>query len=319
MTNSTLLWFGVLGVLESVLGSCGNTLTLCYFLTKKTWTVSTLLYLAINISDLLICLMMVPVGVANLKNNEGGGWFSDTSFCALWGITWSVSIRMSVYSIGLLSITRTLSLIRPLRRIPVRHVSNLLGIYLVILILQGLLPFFYKKGYYYSRKSQMCVWELAEVYKPLSSEFKIVFFISTVLEFILPALPIIASCFITVMKLRTSSCAEEPGVNQQSVCKIRATVTVVALTVAYVVFNVPLCIILGQHAMFLFCGGCFTPVETYHSLEIFFSTHVFALNAITNVIIYFSRIKDMQQFLINFRSRTMNLRLTTANLNSELN
>ena len=295
-----LYWFGVLGIFESAIGTIGNALTLFYFLSRKSMNASFVLYIGINISDLCICLLMFPVGISGML--EGGeGWFTDSVYCPLWGLLWAISIRMSVYIIGILSISRTLSHLRPLHPIKIHVILQLIGWYFFILILQSSLPFFYNKSYYFSRDSTMCLWQLTAVFEVFSTNFKIVFFLSTVMEFIVPAIPIIISCFISFVTLRTDKlrCTQSAGLQKR-----KATVTVILLTISYVVFNIPLCFILSRHAVFLFCNKCFNydTLKVSAVLEYLFSSHVFALNAIANVIIYFSRISDMKCFLYEWKA-----------------
>ena len=300
-----MFWFGVLGIFESILGTILNTLTLSYFISRKNLSVSTILYIVFNTSDLLVCVLMMAVGVSNLKydTENSAGWFGNQIYCTIWGVLWSISIRMSVYVIGILSISRTLSHMRPFKPISKKVIIHLLGWYLFLLTAQSFLPFLYNKGYYYNNDSASCVWELALMFELTSVSFKTVFFITVVLQFILPALPIITSCFISVVILK-GQVSDQTQIHCH-ISKRRATVTVVLLTFAYVVFYFPLCVILGQHAIFLFCNFCFTPFSDNKLLEQFFSSHFFALNAITNAVIYFSRIEDMRTFLFKWKNEIM--------------
>ena len=297
-----MFWFGVLGVTESVVGTILNFLTLSYFISRKNLSVSTILYIGFNTSDLLVCAMTMAVGVSNLHHGNPG-WFGNKTYCTLWGILWSISIRMSVYIIGILSISRTLSHIKPLQPINKRVIVHLLAWYLLLLTIQSFLPFLYNKGYYYSKDSMMCVWQLAEMFDIESVSFKTVYFITIVLQFILPALPIVTSCFISVIILRRK--VSEHSDLQGHISKRRATVTVILLTLAYAIFYFPLCVVLAQHSVYLFCNKCFISISDNQILEQFFSTHFFALNAITNAIIYFSRIEDMRLFILKSRHGIM--------------
>ena len=297
-----MFWFGVLGIFESILGTILNTLTLSYFISRKNLSVSTILYIAFNTSDLLVCVLMMAVGVSNLRYDKANpaGWFGNDIYCTIWGILWSISIRMSVYVIGILSISRTLSHMRPFKPISKKFIVHLLGWYLFLLTAQSFLPFLYHKGYYYNNDSASCVWELALMFNVTSVSFKTVFFITVVLQFILPALPIITSCFISVVILK-GQVSDHTQIHSH-ISKRRATVTVILLTLAYAVFYFPLYVILGQHSVYLFCEFCFTPFSDNKVLEQFFSSHFFALNAITNAVIYFSRIEDMRTFLLKWRN-----------------
>ena len=301
-----MLWFGVLGITESIVGTILSFLTLSYFISRKNLSVSTILYIGFNTSDLLVCLMVMAVGVSSLRHDTNPqGWFASEIYCTLWGIAWSISIRMSVYILGIISISRTLSHTRPLHPINKGVIVNLLVWYLVLLTAQSFLPFLYNKGYYYNETSIMCVWQLAQVFDVTSASFKTVYFVTVVLQFILPALPIVTSCFISVIILQRQ--VSDHLDMQSHIRKRRATVTVILLTLAYAIFYFPLCVVLSQHSLSLFCNFCFKTVSSNHILEQFFSTHFFALNAITNAIIYFSRIKDMRLFILKWKNEVIHV------------
>lgn len=311
-SNYTMFYLGSIGIAESLVGITLNFLTLCYFISQRHFTVSSLLYISFNICDLAICAMIMPVGITNLQYETDGeiGWFRDNFFCMLWGVLWSISIRMSVYIIGVLSISRTWSHVRPLRPVKKKIISHILFWYLLLLTLQSFIPFFYGKGYYFNRGGLMCVWELSAIFPAQSLEFKTLFFITIALQLILPAIPIIASCFVTVLNLQKQTIEHSANHIANSTSKRRATKTVMILTAAYAIFNIPLCVILSQHAIYLFCNACFEPFEGLYFIEHFFSTHVFAINAIANASIYFSRIKDMKLFVIKCGLRLFYLNRT---------
>ena len=291
--------FGVMAVVECFVGATGNLMTLLYFSCKKNKTASSVLYIFINVSDIIICLLMFPVGLAGIYKGESV-WFKSEVYCVLWGIAWSICIRISAYLICILSISRTLSLLRPLHYIKKRRIVQLTTGYSLILFFQSLLPFFYKKSYYYNQGMNICLWELVQMFPRQTIQFKTLFLVSIAIEFILPALPIIISGALSAFALSTRriQCS-------QSKKKVRATVTVIMLTLSYIVFNLPLCITLTVHCISLMCNGCI-PDTVISDLQVaqftnyFLSSHAFALNGITNMFIYYFRVAEIRIFIRDF-------------------
>ena len=130
---------GGLGMVIGILGTIGNSMTLTFFVRSKKDLIK-VLYLLISVVDLLTCLMMFPIAMANL-NFRTGMLFDSSIFCNLHGLLWNVCARMTVFLMMVLSITRTMFLLWPFKIINDKLVYIAVGSYFVIQFGQGCLPF----------------------------------------------------------------------------------------------------------------------------------------------------------------------------------
>ena len=114
MFNSTK--DSVIGSLFSVLfaaGTLGNVLSFLYFWPNRHKSLPHKLYLAIVSVDVLTCLSIIPVALS-LFNNREATMFSSPVVCCGWVITANFTLRLSMFLVTELSVSRTLLLVWPL-------------------------------------------------------------------------------------------------------------------------------------------------------------------------------------------------------------
>lgn len=90
MSRSQTLTIGTLSLLLCLVGISANLLSLAYFLlhNQNRCRVSNLLFKLINLTDLVICVAMVPVAVTALLNSGPGWFFGDSFLCNAWVFVW---------------------------------------------------------------------------------------------------------------------------------------------------------------------------------------------------------------------------------------
>ena len=98
-----------------LVGTSGNTLTFCYVICKKS-TLPTIIYRFITFVDLLVCILILPVSVSYF-NNRNATMFGNAIFCNVWSVMWYSSTRATIFLTAALSITRTIALVFPFKRI----------------------------------------------------------------------------------------------------------------------------------------------------------------------------------------------------------
>ena len=292
--------YGVIGSACFAVGTIGNLITLTYFVTKTNRSISTLLYVCISLTDTIISILILSVGISNFMGGDPG-LFSNKLYCNIWGLVWNIAARMSVFLVGVLSISRTISLIYPLRKISRKHIIIPCVIYFVILIIQSTIPYWYGVQYRYDKNIHSCTWYFTDIFDRYSMEHKILYFVLVLLEYVIPAIPIISSCLISVYILRRS--ISTVGQTNTGKIKINATVTIILLTIAYIVFNVPSCIYYSLWSISIFTNYTFpwysnmstiTLIILRASLEL----HYIALNSIANAILYFCRIQKLREHVL---------------------
>jgi hypothetical protein len=102
-----------------------------------------MLFKLINIVDLMICLLMLPVAISALSNGAPR-LFADEVCCNGWGFAWYTLCRYSLFLISVLSIARTHSLVKPLHPLEKPMVVMPVAMYLVLLLVQETFPYWYR-------------------------------------------------------------------------------------------------------------------------------------------------------------------------------
>ena len=313
-----IFWpFGGISVFCFCIGLPINLFSLAYFVMriKAGPTYVCLLYIFMNIVDLLICLLCLPMAVTNFSG--GKELFYSISFlCSMWGYLWQILIRLSVFSVGLMSICRTISLSLPFLRLSKRYLFIPTIVYLVILMVLQSIPWWFNKSYFFM--NSLCTWTLW--FDVTSVEYKVLHILLVLLPFILPIFPIVISCFISVVKLKTdttNSTSWSTKVGNEHAAQARkskrsATITIVVITVAYIIFNVPYCLLMldevvsslseGRTHVTLAWFDHSTPY--YYEMYLLFTIYAIPLNSTVNSIIYILRIKNLRCYIWNILTCT---------------
>lgn len=219
----------------------GSAIVLSYFLLKsKDRTASTFLYIWICSTDLIICTLTFPSALSDY-NSGAAVWFNNKHFCNIWAFVWFVSSKMSIFMIAVLSIARAVAVLFPLRvKLRRIHIAIPLSVYLLILLVQYTLPFVCgaRAGYSYFTEHNMCNYHWADVFEYGSWQYWALRYWTTVVYHFVPLLAILLSFGLTVNKLRKKNIRSTAGEGK----KREATMTIVILTIIYIVFNVPLAV-----------------------------------------------------------------------------
>ena len=188
------------------------------------------------------------------------------------------------------------------RRCNTRSVIIPIVVYIIILLGQQCLPLIKGKGFWYADRMSMCVWLITDVNQDLESFiFKLLHFVFMFLEFVIPVFPVVISCAISIHVLQKRKV--NGPINAVRNHKSHATVTIIYLTVAYVVFNLPVILYITLETVYLWLNldgdineliGFSTSV--YSFISAFINNQMVTLNASVNVLIYFCRNRDLREF-----------------------
>ena len=288
---------GTVTLLIFALGTLSNIFSILYFISSKGYKTTTrFLYLSISVIDLIICLLFLPVSVSYYKGRKAG-LFEWALFCNLWGVLWNVFMRMSVFMIAVLSVTRTLTLVQPLVPIRRRYVVGVTIFYFMAMIAQASIPFWKSVSYTFQGGfSQICGWAVIDVFGEGSLTTKIVTALLIQVELTAPMFPITICCFTTIIVLQLTNTANP---NRKNKLKNTATITIILLTLNYIVFNLPMIIFLilvmidqasgWKHGFFEFDYK-----ETY--LTNLLLVIAVGLNSLMNPVLYYMRLHKMREF-----------------------
>lgn len=191
------------------------------------------LYTVIVTVDLLVCVTVLPLVWVYLSRDRAGGLFLLPWVCYLWAVVWELLPSVAVFLVAVLSFSRMVVLVAPLKVLHLTRPLSLLVSYLGVMFLRTTIPLIFKVSFvaYQSDISYCFFWQgnldVSWVYQTLP-----------LFQLTLPILPISISVTISIFKLyqaRGRSRRAHVTYKPQS----RASVTVVRVTLVYIVLNIP--------------------------------------------------------------------------------
>ena len=121
-----------------------NLLLLTFHLKQTKKTTTTLLYCLTNVTDLLICVLMIPTVISCWAGSKLL-FFETVIAREIWLFLWEVSGRISVFLIGLQSVLRTRALLFPFsKQLSKTRLAVIIITYGMILCSIQSVRFFYK-------------------------------------------------------------------------------------------------------------------------------------------------------------------------------
>ena len=246
------MFFATVETIGLLVGGVVNLLLLTFHLKQSNKSTTILLYCLMNGTDLLICILMIPTVISCWAGSKPL-FFETVVAREIWLFLWEVSGRTSVFLIGLQSVLRTRALLFPFsRRIGKTGLAGIVLTYAVILCCIKSTHLFYETYSIFSprttRATFIFVW-LQHAMGPQKGGTVFFMFLNNLFGYVIPFLPITASCVISVYcirKSRRATCrrrsskldrsANNPTQDQHKT----ATVTILILTIVYIVTNAPL-------------------------------------------------------------------------------
>ena len=196
---------GVILIFCFLFGGTFNSFALAYFSRLQFKTLPDKLYTIISAVDLFTSVVQGPV-IFTLLNQRRPFAFTSRTFCGVWIVTFEYLQRVSIYLILLLSVSRTIAIIRPFTIISQKAVLMTLIPYSLLLfsdVVVGLIffeqAFYYLldyaypiKGYNHDKSAQVTPRQISFMYFQN---------IAHDIEVILPSVIIFISFLLTVVKL----------------------------------------------------------------------------------------------------------------------
>ena len=301
--------YGSVSLCSCFFGSVANLLSVRYF-ARNHRKVSNNVYLWMGAFDFLTCFSMIHFGLSRLNPAVGADILGNGFWCNLFGFTYNISSRLSVFIVAVQSILRSYCLVYPFRKLKLKVPILILSTMALVQIFQASLPYLRSKRYRYNTMWTTCLWYLDDIISPTSPLYSVLYIFTLILPFLLPALPVLVSCGVSIKYIRAAyptqlTISRNPKITQlacyfKSNIKRRASITVVIITVVYIVFNMPYWIYLIFNMVLNEpLGGSY--FNTYFGILLNPLCVIF--NAAINPIIYFLRIADMKsQVLLPFKN-----------------
>ena len=271
-----------------VVGSTANSISLSYFLRQDRASVSTFIFTLNNSLDLLICLLITPVLLTTSSSSSSPFLFSSSWFCSSWNHLYAVAMRMSMFTTAVLCVTRTASLVQPLRKVKIRHVLWSLVMYLITVVVTRALTV---SQVVYNPEHLICQARYD------ATKFTVdTLTVMAIVKILVPTVPSVAGCLITIAHLRRS------GRLARTVGRVKqdAMWTVVILTLVFLFFCTPHFIFLVfkiacyQAHPGVLCGQ-YLFTTWLHNLTCFY---IPTLNASINPLVYLIRIQKIREYSV---------------------
>ena len=197
-------------ILCFIVGLAGNISALAYFLSKKLKTIPDKLYIIVISADIGTCTAPIPV-VLSLLNNRDPVLFANSFVCGVISVVVIFLIRVSMFLVAVMSVTRSFAIIIPHRARSVctmkRIIAVIVGYSFILLFIDGVLfASGWMKAIYYRKLRSYCSYKLTEK----SPEWaKIMVEIAVEIEFFIPSVVVFVSFLAGTITLASNAAAQE--------------------------------------------------------------------------------------------------------------
>ena len=231
--------YGSICCLCFFIGTVGNLISFIYFKSKRR-DISNVIYMFITGNDILVSIVILPVGISSLSNRKPGPWFENEYGCAAWVYLWYIAVSISIFLVMCLSITRTVSLLRPFKRLKIRYlIISIIAFTVLTFVMTIIIHLFEFAKIDYSFYYLRCEFFFTNS-KIGSGTGTFILLNIRILTYVVPVFVVATSCVISAVVLKGT----DVQVQQQEVQRSRnqATVTILLFAALYGVCNIPVAI-----------------------------------------------------------------------------
>ena len=107
--------YGSICCLCFLVGTLGNIVCFLYFKSKKR-DISSITYMMITANDIVVSMTILPVGISYWSERQPGILFGSEYLCKAWPFLWGTAVEFSIFLVICLSVTRTISLLKPFKQ-----------------------------------------------------------------------------------------------------------------------------------------------------------------------------------------------------------
>ena len=289
----------VLCCLYFLIGTLGNIISFLYF-KSKTRNISSVIYMLITTNDMVISLSILPVGISLWSKRRPGILFGNEYGCLVWAYLWHITVGLSIFLVICLSVTRTVSLLKPFKQQKVRYLIVAIVTYLVAML---------AKLKSISEQAITLKWLPGCVLFADSSKNAL-----TILGYLIysvtctvPVIVVAISCVISAVLLtRTNHLLQQRELQKT---RNRATVTILLFSLVYGVCNVPCVVNIILRTIKTLNGNWekFNRFDTQGYYRSIVNMLLIATNSAANPILYFWRMLRLREYIRRI------LRLNRAN------
>ena len=272
------------------------------------------LYVWITTTDIFTSVAMLPMCLS-YQQGRAPVLFGDVGVCQVWGILWSVTGRLSVFLVAILSVTRCLHLTRPFVVIKTGMVMGIVTGYAVLQLFIATLPYFYLSIYEYDHISVTCLWAVARDISPAHNRagFLALYICCVIIPTVIPVIPTIISCLSSVLALRRAGRSQSLlGAGRRGGLGAQrkndwATNTIILTCLVYLACNVPFALYLFLEVLSITSHIHIIPVTTTTIyVRLFLGIFSVSVNAALNPVIYYYRFRAFKRYSEEFKKNVRN-------------
>ena len=313
--NSSLdILYGVLFLVCFLAGLLGNFSCFFFFRSRKR-DVSNWIYQLITVNDIVICVSVLPVGLAYLNHRSPGLLFVTKWTCVSWTYIWNSNCRLSVFLVVVLCSSRTWSLLRPFYPQKTGLVLGVVLVYFIFTLLQ-LVGIHLQPGFTLGYDADFGTCSVVVDYDLFNTSDDtnmvwILLEIGMIVTFCLPLVVVTISSTIStyllnrqmISNMECSSASSRRLVDSRR----KASITILIFSLVYGFFNLPLVILFVVQAIESRSGQLFKDAifhfdmrdpEYYYYTFNYIYTLSTALNSAINPILYLWRMPDCRTTIL---------------------
>ena len=199
--------YGSICLLCFLIGTLGNIVCFLYFKSKKR-DISSVTYMMITGNDIVVSMTILPVGISYWSERQPGVLFGSENGCSVWTYLWEMAVAFSIFLVICLSVTRTISLLRPFRRQRVRYLI-VATVMFIVLRLATLLGYHTQEGVTieFNAWFASCSMSVSDTHNEV---VVLILHVSGIITYIAPAFVVVTSCVIsTVLLTRRNDCVQQ--------------------------------------------------------------------------------------------------------------
>ena len=296
--------YGLILIAIFLLGTTGNTMSFIYFRSKKKDIANTT-YMLITANDIIVSITALPAALCFLAGRDPGLIFGDKTGIVIWFFLWEGSVRLSIFLVICLCITRTVAMLRPFYFQKIRYLVAAVMVYsllqliqLIVIVLIGdsiVIRFDHQYAKPVARLTDLDV----------ITNTALFYAVNTHINDITPVLVVGTCCIISIVKLR-----QQRGVNQQyerQKSRSRATSTILMFSLVYGICNIPFSLenTLRTHALLTGSWDVYYHLYKYDTLLYLYynnitHTHLRAANSAANPVLYYWRMPRLRDHTVTW-------------------
>ena len=280
-----------------VIGTFGNIISFLYFKSKKR-DIASVVYMCLTVADVVVSFSMFPKGLSYLSGRQPGIIFGSKYGCEVYYHLCNVTLHFSVFLTICLSVSRTISLIDPFRRLRVKYlVIAVSTFYLVTLTESIAFNMAYVVKMHYNALYVSCLLTLHTVPWTFIC-------VSNAIYFLIPVFVVAISCTISLVILTRRN--RNVKQKELQLSRNRATVTILLFALLYELCNLPMVAYKTITIIHFLTGKCSSLFEVDEKQYLHNGVMLLCVgNSAVNPILYFWRMPPLKDRTVKFFRRIL--------------